>query len=291
MALLKKILSALKTEFGMDIEGHLINVDTSKVGGLHLKTGSNCVVNVVNVAVDPSALHELVKREDFDLSKIIRENDKKDEYLTVGAVRSDLLDIDSLAIDSQEKIKPILKKLKRVLPEDDLIALSISININRLEIVGESDKALEMKKRYVRKYGERGKRIYNFYNTGMMAEIIIPYVNLLDWVATPSDIDNILKLWNACLEEMDYAIYVNSLMAVDEIVDQLKKRFRIDDIPIIHIFGRTCAIIDKIDEAVESFKIFESDHQIDTKTYEITRKHFSMGSCDVVQVTIVQIND
>jgi len=126
----------------------------------------------------------------------------------------------------------------------------------------------------------------NLYVSGILDEIILPAIDWLDYSNTITDRDNVKQLWDACLEDMEYVIFVNSSVDKKEIISRLKKRFRFDKLEFIIILGRTPTIIAKIREAVEEFLKLEDEYQINRIKYCVEEKIYRYGKCDTIRVLV-----
>lgn len=287
MGLLQKVFNVFKAATGLDLAKRIIDVDNSKVGGLvggnfTLKQGKNSQCVVIQKAADPSVLHELTQDPKFDMRELIKQNPE----LFFGATRTDLLDYDAAALNSDARTEHYLTKMKQLFSYDDVVCLSTSISIKKIELRGQTEQAIGLKYHLVKKYGERGRRILNLYVSGILDEIILPAIDWLDYSNTITDRENVKQLWDACLEDMEYVIFVNSSVDKKEIVSRLKKRFRFEKLEFIIILGRTPAIISKIKDAVEEFIKLEDEYQIDRIKYSVEEKIYQYGKCDTIRVLV-----
>ena len=263
-------------KLGINIEGHLVNYeprkDLKQSGGIHFKQGKGSITNIV--VLDSEGTRELLKSGDF------AEAIQMSSSGVGGMTREDLVGYDLLALVAQEEGRELLQRLQKIISHDDFVALSIAMTIRKYEIHSQGAKALELRNRLRKRFKERGNRIYVFYVSGLLEEFMGPPLAWIEFSGTITDRMKALELWNACLDHMDYAIYVNKLMTEEEIVQGLRQRFRIDDVPVVLLFGRTTPIIEKIDYSVKEFMNLESEHQVDVFQYAVVRKEYSMGDHD-----------
>lgn len=273
MPLVREILKGLVAKLGLNIEGHLVNyepkTEVRKDGGLHIHQGKKSVTNIF--ILDSEGTREALKTGD------LREAVQMSESGLGGMTREDLAPYDVLALTAQEDNKILMRRLKDVVSHDDLVALSIAMTIRKFEIHSQGARAQEYRNRLRKRYGERGNRIYVFYVSGMLEELMDPVLAWIEYAGTWSDKLEAKELWNACLEHMDYAIYVNKSMTEDDIVQGLRQRFRVDGVPVVLVFGRTDPLIEKIDRSVKKFGEVEGEYQIAKFAYRVTRKEYKIG--------------
>ncbi|HEX9908475.1 MAG TPA: hypothetical protein VGB78_08455 [Thermoplasmata archaeon] len=287
MPRVSELIKKLAVTLGFDIEGHLVNYephkDLSKTGGVHVKQGKGSVTNIV--MLDSRGTRELLK------SGNLREAIQMTPSEVGGMTREDLAGYDFLALLAQEDNRELLKRLQSIISHDDFVALSIAATIRKYEIHSQGAKAVELRNRLRQHFKERGNRIYVFFASGMLEEFMGPTLAWIEFSGTISDRMKALELWNACLDHMDYAIYVNRLMTDDEIVHGLRQRFRIDNVPVVLLFGRTVPIIEKIGRAIKEFQTIESEYQVDAFSYGVTRKEYRLGDHDSVVCIVNKFAD
>lgn len=274
----RELIRGLAAKLGINIEGHLVNYeprkDLKQSGGIRIKQGKCSVTNIV--VLDSEGTRELLKSGGF------AEAIQMSQSSVGGMTREDLAGYDLLALVAQEDGRELLERLQKIISHDDFVALSIAMTIRKYEIHSQGAKALDLKNRLRYRFKERGNRIYVFFVSGMLEEFMGPPLAWIEFSGTVTDRIKALELWNACLDHMDYAIYVNKSMTREEIVQGLRQRFRIDDVPVVLLFGRTAPIIEKIDSSVKEFLRLESEYQVDAFQYSVVRKEYSMGDHDAL---------
>lgn len=282
MGALRELLKGMAAKIHVNFEKLLISFDYAKQTGMTIKqgAGSSLTINFVS----PQVTNQLVLEKEIERSVVSR----KDElgFLT----RRDLAGYDALVLSAQEAEKAMLKELKQLVPHDDFVALSIAMTIRRHELAGQGEKAHKLKLMLKQRYGERANRIYILYSTGLLDEFMGFMLGWISYAGTQSDRIQALELWNKCLENMEYGIFVNKRMTESEIVFNLRRRFRIERLPVVLVFGRTQGIIEKMDRAITEFLGIELEHQIDKIEYEIRKSEYTVGDHDVLVVTVMAKN-
>lgn len=270
MGRFRDALKSLGEKLSFNLEGHLINVKVSREGGLSIKQGKGS--NLEIYMMDPEATQKMFQSDTLKDAVGISATD-------IGMVsRSDLVGYDWLAISAQESSRDFLVQMRDLIPHDDLVALSISMTIKKYEIHGQAGEAINLREHLRNKYGERGNRIYNLFGTGMLERF---FGFLLRWIAysgTWSDKMQFKELWEKCLVEMDYAIFVNSRTTQTEIISTLQRRLRVEGVPAVFIFGRTVPIVDKIKKSTDRFKAIEEEYQVSQIIYEIEEHEYTIGN-------------
>ena len=160
------------------------------------------------------------------------------------------------------------------------------MSIRRHELAGQGAKAQALKTSLKKRYKERGNRIYVLYSTGLLDEFMGFMLGWIAYAGTLSDRLQAIELWNKCLDDMEYGIFVNRHMSEDDILSGLTQRFRIERLPVVLIFGRTPGIISKIRNAVREFLESEDDRQIERITYEVDFRDYSVGDHEVLVTSV-----
>jgi hypothetical protein len=279
MGSLQELLKGIASKIGINIEKLLFKFDYAKQTGISVKqgAGSSLTINFVS----PQVTNQLIVDREIEKS-VVRGKDELG-FLT----RQDLAGYDALALGAQEAEKKMLKELKQLISHDDFVALSIAITIRRHELAGQGEKAHTLKLMLRERYGERANRIYILYSTGLLDEFMGFMLGWLSYAGTQGDRIQATELWNKCLENMEYGIFVNKRMAESDIVFNLRQRFRVDRLPVVLVFGRTDSIIAKIHRAVGEFLDIESEHQIDQIDYEVRKNEYTVGDHSVLIVTVM----
>ncbi|TLZ72239.1 MAG: hypothetical protein E6K10_02890 [Methanobacteriota archaeon] len=176
--------------------------------------------------------------------------------------------------------------MAKVIEPEDLQALSIAMTIRKYERLGKADMFARLRRKLRLTYGERGNRIYVFYSSGLLKEFLEPLLVWVEITPTPTDIDRARRVFDRCIEHMDYAVYVNAPMTHETIVEQLAYRFRVDRVAVVLVFGRSRAIVHKIRKAVATFIENEKEHQLDQMGYDVREESFAAGDVEALTLTI-----
>lgn len=204
-----------------------------------------------------------------------QEKASKNQNEIIGYGRTDLLGYDLLSINAVEKEKKILSGLKLALPKEDIEALSVAITIKKYESHGRGNEAMRLRNKLRDRFQERGNRIYNFYSSGLLNEFLEFSVSLLLFTPTINERRKVKELFDKCIDYQEYAIFVNSWMSKDSVVLALMRRFNVDNVEIVIIFGRTLSILKKIEIAIHEF--IEEQHLTGNGIYQVKQQIYQMG--------------
>ena len=280
---LRDLLKGLSAKLGLNIEGDLIKYEPTQSGGSQVKKIKARTVIIGDVYVlDPSATERILRSSEPEK---VQDLVQMDQVAVSGFTRADLAGHDMVALNSQEENRYILQGLKDIIGPLDLVALSAAMTIRKYELLGQGPKAGELRRSLRTRFGERGNRIYVFYSSGLLQEFMEPLIDWITYSGTWSDKIAAKELWNACLDHMDYAVYVNARMSEDDVVSEISIRFRVAKVACVLVFGRTDRINAKVRRSVKRFLDEESEYQQEIRHYEVREKEYQVG--DHVALVIV----
>lgn len=273
---LRERLGDLLKKHGIDIEGKLVSFASRRRGGLNVKQKGEYNL----VLVHPDAVDALLKagRAKEMVSGEARE--------LRGMTRNDLAGHDALTLQAVFDERKFLKSMTRFLSDDDLGALVSAVKIKRYEENGQAGPAFDMRRKLRRRYGERGNRIAVFYSTGLMVEFLGPFLAILEFTPTITEVNRVRRIFDRCVEHMDHAVYVNRLYTGDRVVSEIKYRFEIDNADVVLIFGLGEQVVAKIEGAIPRFVEMEHERQVSKVRYNVKVETFKTPTMPGVIATI-----
>ncbi|HYU06175.1 MAG TPA: hypothetical protein VEM77_03220 [Thermoplasmata archaeon] len=280
MTLREKISDLLK-KAGIDIAGRLkdfipsISVSASRRGGLNVRQRGK-----INIFLVPPDILDRALLRGVRPAELVSRSDEGRELR--GMVRTDLQPYDSITLTALDDEAHLVSVLAMVVPPEDLEALSIAMNIRRVEFLGKVDAALNLRDALRRRCGERGNRIFLFYSTGMLKEFMEPFLAMVEFTPTISEKDRALKVWNLCLEHMEHAVYVNKLMTSERVVAEIRYRLDIDHADIVLVFGLGKHVCETIEDAFEKIEQTEGDRQTAGPRIKTKIDSYDFGKLDGV---------
>ncbi|MBU0686107.1 MAG: hypothetical protein KJ653_09730 [Candidatus Thermoplasmatota archaeon] len=280
---LRDILKGISARLGINIEGDLFKYAPKSSGSFHAKKVRAGTIVIGDVYImGPDNTHLMLESGNAEeIKNLVKMNEKE----VGGFTRADLAGHDMLALGTQEENRYLLQGLKDIIGLDDLSALSAALAIKKHELLGYGPKAGELRRSLRTRFGERGNRIYVFYGSGLLERFMLPLIEYIEYAGTWSDKLAAKNLWNACLEHMDYAVFVNSRMTADEVVSEILIRFRVDMVPVVFLFGRTSGINKKIRASVKRFIEEEREYQLESRDYVVEETEYEIG--DYVSLVVV----
>lgn len=275
---IRERLSDLLKRFGIDIEGKLIDFAARKRGG----QASEHEEEVNIVFVRPDGLDGLLETDN------VRESVSAKGKELRGLTRADLAGYDAVTLAAQFDSSNIVRAMEKIATEDDLAALSIAVTIKRVEETGNAGKALQLRGRLRRRYGERGNRILVFYSTGLFKEFMGPILGMVEFTPTITEKSKAKKVFERCIEHMDHAVYVNNLYTSDRIASEIRLRFDIDKVNVVLVFGLGKAIIERIRNAVSEFVDFSREGQAAGVKFNVREEEFKLKTITGITVVITK---
>ncbi len=269
-------LSELLKKFKVDIEGRLFNFSVRRRGGVDIKQRGE--INIV--LVSPDAVGELVQAHGT------RQAVERGEKELRGFTRDDLAGYDAIVLAAQYDDKLILETMAGVVPPEDLAALSIAMSIKRVEEAGNAVKAVQLRNRLRRRYGERGNRILIFFSTSLFREFMGPLLAMVQYTPTITMKTDARRVFDRCIEHMDHAVYVNSLYTTERIETEIRFRFDVDRVNVVLVFGLGKAIIRRMRDAVSHFTAFERERQTSPREFRSSEEEFSLKSINGLTIVI-----
>ncbi len=276
---LRERLAELLKGFGIDIEGKLISFAARRRGGLNVKQKGEYNL----VFVHPDAVDALLKSG--SPSDLVGQRRRELHGLT----RNDLAGQDAIAFQATHDDGFLLKAMSRILSPDDLSALVTAIKIRRLEEDGRADAAFEQRQELKWRYKERGNRIAVFYWTGLLAEFMGPILAMMEFTPTITEIDRATRIFERCIDHMEYAVYVNRLYTDERVVAEVKRRFEIDNASVVLVFGLGVAVVAKVEQGVTSFMEPERERQASAPKYIAEVEKFETRSKPGIVVTLRKV--
>jgi len=278
---LREKISELLKNAGVDITGKLkefipnISVSTRRRGGLYIKQRGKINILLVPPDILDSALVRGVGPAEF-----VSKSEERHELR--GMVRTDLQAYDSITLAALDDEVQLVRILAMVVPSEDVEALSIAMNIKRVELLGKVDTALKLRHALRDRCGERGNRIHNFYSTGMLKEFMEPFLVMVAFTPTISEKDRALKVWNLCLDHMEHAVYVSKLMTPERVVGEIRYRLEVDRSDIVLVFGLGKPVCQTIKDALEMIAEAELERQVGDPRIETKLDRYDFGQLDGV---------
>lgn len=288
MTLLEKVSRFLKSVLGYDVEDRLksfsplVNVNTRRDGGLNLKQRGD--VNIVIFATSPEDLRKMLigGRTDELVSK------SKDGEELRGFTREDLQAYDAIALAAHYGNSKLLKLLEPIIDAEDLAALSMAMTIKRVEAAGNLDAARKLRDHLKREHKERGNRIFNFFSTGLLVEFMAPFLAMVAFTPTSTDIQNARRVWNLCLDHMENAIYVNRSMGIERVVGSIDYRLEVDKANVVLVFGMGREVSHTIRSAAAVLSLRDADRRLGKPRLKIEMEPYSIGPVEGIVARVVR---
>jgi hypothetical protein len=255
---IKETLAELLKKYGIDIEAALISFGFKKTGGLDVKVKGSLKVKAKSINIyfiRPDATQGLLAAHAGGLVR-------RSEEGLFGFTRSDLAGYDAITLAAQMEDSDLLSTMARVVPPDDLAALSISLNIRRYEALGHAARAFQLRRELRRRYGERGNRICVFYGTGLLREFMWPFLAMVEFTPTITEKQKAKEVFDRCIEHMEHAVYVNAEFTPDRLVQEVRFRLEVDKARVVLVFGLGGQVIGTVKEGVRQIREFEAERQV-----------------------------
>ena len=273
---LRAKLAELLKGFGIDIEGHLVSFAARRRGGLNVKQKGEFNI----VLVHPDAVDVLLKSG--KPSDLVVDQKKEVHALT----RTALPGRDAVSYQAAHDDRALLKSMAKVVSSDDLSVLVSAVKIQRLEDDGQADAAFYQRQELKRRYGERGNRIAVFYWTGLLDEFMGPILAMVEFTPTITEVERAKRIFDRCIEYMEYAVYVNRLYTTERVVEEVTKRFEIDNASVVLVFGLGVRAVRTVEEGIASFMQRERDRQLSKAKYTTDTEKFGTRTKPGIVVTL-----
>lgn len=191
-----------------------------------------------------------------------------------GFAREDLVPIEATMQETYKR--RVIKELGIHLSDEDYRAVVTAATIVRLEDNGRDNDARRTLRKLTERYGERGRRIYNMYRSGVIEYFIYPF--LKDLLEELTDLLEVRRKFSEFFEYLiEYnpvMIWVNETTSKKEIIEGLKERFEKYKMPAVHIHARGEENIRTVESAIEEYKkIAPFEFSVDRNDYKLRNRY------------------
>ncbi len=250
---------------GVDIEGRLVTFTSQRRGGLNVKQKGD--INIV--LVSPDAVKDFL--ESGAGGELISRGLKG----LTGLTRIDLADYDAITLNAHNDSSDILIPMSKVVDENDLDALSISMTIKRYEEAGKVQKAMDLRDKLRYKYGIRGNRIQVFYSTGLLREFMDVFLAMVEFTPTYTDRQRAKRVFDRCIEHMDNAVFANKFYTTDRVAEEVRLRFEVDKAKVVLVFGMSERVIKIVEDGIRTFTELDQERQTSRPQIDVRREDYS----------------
>jgi hypothetical protein len=180
----------------------------------------------------------------------------------------------------------VLDELRNVLSINDTNAIRMAFASVNTERDGNIKKAQQIRNDLIRKYKEKGRRIYNMASSEVFQEFIYPFIQMKDQYRGEEDFPRIYEkhlvgLFDEFLDTNPFSIWVNDLISAEVITSGIIERMVIIKSPYVSIYGRGPDSIRKIRRGAKDF-ISQYD------LFESTEKSYQKLGLDAIQCIITR---
>jgi len=223
------------------------------------------------IILDPNKFSKEEIKELLEAIKSMRESD--DDYL--------VMEKDTFAtVQEISKINEFkqIEKLKPVLTVEDYQALEDSIYIDYLSKADRRKEIGKYKQQIIRRFGQGGNIICNLYTAGYFHSIFIPLYE--DLSKKDGGIDEFKSTFDKLIRDFPLAIFINHLMATDEVKTLIKNRILHNlkyGIKKLYVHGINKTNCKNIQDAI---KLLDEEHEISFKITALEEKG------DIILVTL-----
>jgi len=200
------------------------------------------------------------------LNKLSEQKNK--ESLPFQLIHEDLLDDFEKYEELSIRDKQVLKKLKRILPQDEVECILMARRVCIAYDENKKELAEELLIQLEKNYPRQGKKVRNLIGANYFDELILPFIDVFYAEYGEKEfIGKFRKFYEGLLQFFPVAIFVGNSVNESQIEKEINKRLRLKNIPFIRIHSLNEFNIRKVESVTEKMEI---DKKYTTKVKRYT---------------------